>query len=123
MKYYRLDISTDNTADTLNKITNILGWTPSKVDDENRRDNRYMVWSYSVDESADNFDFINIFLDKLEPNFDELQKLGVTKDDITFWLLYAYDQQCGMEFAPKEMKRLGDNGITLCIDCWQTDEN
>jgi hypothetical protein len=121
MKYYRLDIRTDNTVDTFNKITNILGWTPCKEDDENNPDIRYIVWSYAVDESADNFDFINIFLDKLEPNFDELKKLGVTKDDITFWLLYEYEQQCGMEFSPNEMKRLGDNGITLCIDCWQTD--
>jgi hypothetical protein len=29
---------------------------------------------------------------------------------------YEYDQQCGMEFQPKEMKRLGKSGIVMCID-------
>ena len=29
-----------------------------------------------------------------------------------------YDQQCGMEFHPQEMVRLGQNGIHLNIDCW-----
>jgi len=72
------------------------------------------------DDEAPYFDFINVFLDALEPKIDELLKLGVTKDDITFWLLYEYDQQCGMEFHPQEMKRLGESGIVLCIDCWQT---
>lgn len=124
MKYHRLDIRTDNSADTYNKISNLLGWTPIQRDNDKTSNDRYSIWSHSVDIGDDEpyFDFVNIFLDRLEPNFTELQKLAVTKDDITIWLLHEYNQQCGMEFHPKEMKRLGDNGIVLCIDCWQTGE-
>jgi hypothetical protein len=123
MKYYlRLDILTDNTIDTYNKITNILGWTPTQLGIEKHLDTRYSVWSYSVDigEADPYFDFINIFLDRLEPKFINLEKLGVTKDNITFWLLYEYDQQCNLEFDPQRLKRLGDNGISLCISCWDS---
>jgi hypothetical protein len=82
---------------------------------------QYGVWIYSVEKSDGEpyYDFINLFLDILEPNFESLEKLGIKRDDISFWHLYEYDQQCGMEFMPKEMERLGKNGITLCIDCWQ----
>jgi hypothetical protein len=48
------------------------------------------------------FDFINSFLDLLEPKFADLEKLGVTKDKILFWLLYEYDQQCGWNFTLKK---------------------
>ena len=123
MKYYlRLDIQTDNTADTFNNITYILGWTPKQPGKDKYPDACYNVWSYSVDigEADQYFDFINIFLDRLEPKFINLEKLGVTKGNITFWLLYEYDQQCNMEFDPQRLKRLGDNGITLCISCWDS---
>lgn len=29
------------------------------------------------------------------------------------------DQQCGMEFHPQQIKRLGESGIVMCIDCYQ----
>jgi hypothetical protein len=25
-----------------------------------------------------------------------------------------------MEFSPEDMKRMGENGITLCISCWES---
>lgn len=91
-----------------------------KIDLENDS-NPYVLWTYSVDESEldEYYDFINSFLDILEPKFRDLEKLGVTKDNILFWLLYEYDQQCAMEFHPNEMVRLGQYGIHLNIDCWQ----
>ena len=112
----------ENFISAFNKITNILGWTPKQLDKDKYPDACYNVWSYSVDigEADQYFDFINIFLDRLEPKFINLEKLGVTKGNITFWLLYEYDQQCNMEFDPQRLKRLGDNGITLCISCWDS---
>lgn len=82
------------------------------------------MWTYTVDTDDEEpyFDFINKFLDILEPKFNELNELGIDKSNITFWLLYEYDQQCGLEFHPQEMKRLGESGIVLCIDCWQLDK-
>jgi len=42
----------------------------------------------------------------------------VARNEILFWMLYEYDQQCGMEFHPQEIIRLGQSGIHLNIDCW-----
>ena len=114
MKYYQLVIFTDDTADTYQKITHLLGVEPIE-------EKEYGVWTYSVDKEDESapFDFINIFLDLLEPRFEKLGELGVTKNKILFWLLYAYEHQCALGFSPQEMQRLGANGIALNIDCWE----
>ncbi|MFB2923190.1 hypothetical protein ACE1CB_32500 [Aerosakkonema sp. BLCC-F2] len=65
-------------------------------------------------------DFIDIFLNLLEGKYQQLFLVGVQKDDISVWMYYEYDEQCNMEFSPEDMKRLGDNQITLCISCWES---
>lgn len=50
-----------------------------------------------------------------------LKEIGIDRDMISVWYLYKYDEQCNMEFSPERMKRLGDNGITLCISCWSSE--
>jgi hypothetical protein len=121
MTSYRLDIQSDGTQETFNRITEIVGWIPQISNDTKHRDSRFVTWSYMVDQQDNEpyYDFINNFLDKLDIKFVELTRLGVTREDISFWLLYEYEQQCGLEFNPLQMKRLGDAGITHCIDCWQ----
>lgn len=126
MKYLDLSIYTDDTEETYNKITRLLGVEPKPVDLEskfNKRPNSkpYGVWRYQVIEKDEGpyFDFINVFLDILDPHYSSLEKLGIERDDIIFWYLYEYDQQCNMEFHPSKMKRLGESGIALCISCWQ----
>jgi hypothetical protein len=121
MKYYRLSIDSKNNIEIYNKITEILGVKPTELETENNSTELYSLWTYNYDENDDEpyYDFINNFLDIVEPKFTELKKVGILKKDITFWLNYEYDQQCGMEFHPKEMKRLGKSGIVMCIDCWQ----
>lgn len=123
MKYHRLYIDTDNNIDKYNKITNLLGIQPTQFNRKRFSDDDIDLWTYSVDldDEEPYFDFINKFLDILEPKFEGLEQIGISKENITFWYLYEYDQQCAMEFHPQEMKRLGDNGIVLCIDCWQLD--
>ena len=119
MIYYRLDIQTENDISKYNEISNLLKLSPRKI---NQKENfAYAVWSYDVEVNDENisYDFINNFLDILEPKFEELEKIQITKSDITFWFLYEYHQQCNMEFNPKELKRLGENEITLCISCWE----
>ncbi len=120
MKYHHLNISTDGTIETYNKITRLLNLKPKEIDKEFKFGEPYSIWTYEVEtrDEDDYFDFINKFLDILEPKFGDLEKIGVTKNDILFWLLYEYDQQCAMEFHPQEMKRLGVSGIHLNIDCW-----
>jgi hypothetical protein len=120
MKYYRLDITTNNKAGTYNKITNLLGLQPDKFVPNKISTDPYSIWTYSVNEDEAKEGAPFNFLDILEPKFDELEKLGVAKSDITFWYLYEYEKQCSMEFHPAEMKRLGNCGIVLCVDCWET---
>ena len=121
MKIYRLHIDTDGTIENYKNITEVLAVEPRPIDHESKFGSSYDLWTYEVEEKDQDeyFDFINKFLDLLEPKFSDLESIGVTKDKILFWLLYEYDQQCGMAFHPDEMKRLGKNGIHLNIDCWQ----
>lgn len=127
MKYYRLFIDTDNKAETYNRITELLELQPTEDVKSKDSSTRYSTWMYEVSEAETEpyFDFINNFLDILEPRFSDLEKLHITRDHILFWMLYEYDQQCGMEFNPQELTRLGQSGIHLNIDCWpnSTEEN
>jgi hypothetical protein len=119
VKYYNLNISTNETIEHYNQITDLLGVQPITIDLNPRFGTPYDLWTYQIceDETDDSVDFINIFLDLLEPKFAALKELGVKKEDILFWLYYEYDGQCAMEFHPAEMKRLGESGIHLNIDC------
>ncbi|MEH1911341.1 hypothetical protein [Nostoc sp.] len=65
--------------------------------------------------------FVDRFLNLLEDKYQKLSMLGVNKDHISIWMYYEYDEQCNMSFSPEDMKRLGDNQITLCISCWESD--
>jgi hypothetical protein len=102
MKYYQLFIDTDNNSETYNSVTELLGLQPKEDEKDKISKDRYSTWMYIVTELETDpyFDFINNFLDILEPKFADLEKLGMTRDKILFWMLYEYDQQCGMEFHP-----------------------
>uniref|UniRef100_B8HTQ1 DUF4279 domain-containing protein n=1 Tax=Cyanothece sp. (strain PCC 7425 / ATCC 29141) TaxID=395961 RepID=B8HTQ1_CYAP4 len=63
--------------------------------------------------------FIDYFLNLLEGKYDELSRIGIERRYISVWMYYEYDNQCNIEFAPEDMKRLGEEGITLCISCWE----
>lgn len=65
-------------------------------------------------------DYVNIFLNILENKYKNLSDIGVERKNISVWIYYKYDQQCNMEFLPDEMKHLGENGIVLCVSCWQS---
>lgn len=76
-------------------------------------------WVYEV-VTIDNkyFDFINEFLNMLDGKYEFLSKIGVSKNDISIWMIYEYEEQCNLEFLPKDLKRLGENDISLCISCF-----
>ena len=88
-------------------------------------DTNFRHWVYEKEESNSefNYDFINRFIDIVEPKFDALSQVGIFREDISIWLLYRYDQQCNMEFLPRDLKRLGDNQIRLCISCWENSDD
>lgn len=73
-----------------------------------------------IQEETDNYiDFINRFLDILDLRYDSLYEIGVQRDHISIWVIYEYQQQCNLEFQAKDLKRLGENGINLCVSCYE----
>jgi len=117
MKYHNLYIDTSNDFETYQKITEILKVAPTENSKEDQE--KYSTWAYQVvnNEEIDYFDFINVFLEILEPNFEKLSLIGIQKENILIWLLYEFDQQCALGFNAEELKRIGQSGIALNIDC------
>ena len=120
--YNRLVIQFQPSLNTYLQLTNILGVTPTdeaELPDEDLPSS----WTYEIsnNDTDSYFDFISQFLDLLEPKLPALEALEIKRSDISVWMLYAYDQQCNIEFDPGQMKRLVEQGITLCISCWQND--
>lgn len=95
-------------------VSAILGISPN---DSHRSE---VQWCHEKEVGPDDtwFDFINEFLNILEGKYEKLAELGIDRGDITVWMIYAYDSQCNMEFEPMDMKRLGGNGVKLCISCY-----
>lgn len=111
MKYsYTLEI--DSKESDIDLINTILGI---------KKNFTSRIWRYCVTEHEkdDYYDFINNFLDLLEGKYEQLRDINIQREDITIWMIYYYYGQCNMEFDPQRMKRLGDNGIKLCISCYQ----
>jgi hypothetical protein len=52
-------------------------------------------------------------------NIEKIHALGISNDDLSIWYLYEYDEQCNMEFHPRQLKKFGELDIVLCISCWQ----
>jgi hypothetical protein len=120
--FYKLQISFTESIETFNAISDILVIKPFDKDLQSGKTPN--EWTYEVVQENEDpyFDFIKEFLDILENKYERLSSLGIQKEDISVWYLYEYDQQCNMEFDPTRLKRLGDNGITLCISCWDSGE-
>lgn len=118
MKIYWLHINTNNEQ-TYNAVSTIMKVEPEPNEESWFNKNLYQTWSYKAVETEDDpvCDFIECFLNLLEDKYEVLAKHGIKRTDILFWLVYEYDQQCAMEFHPQQMKRLGENGIILNIDC------
>ena len=102
MNFYRF-IATENKAiyDSVSKILNVL---PSFMDERS-----YGICVYGIEDRDE-----DSCLDLMK-----LENIGIEGSDISIWRIYEYDQQCGMEISPADMSRLGNYGITLCIDCFQ----
>lgn len=109
----------------INKVSEILSFS------SNDKYGSYSCWRYHLGQKEsdtsirfvnESMDFVNIFLDILEGKYESLISIGVERSDISVWMYYEYDEQCNMEFLPQDMKRLGDNGIVLCVSCWQSSD-
>jgi hypothetical protein len=107
--YYSLRINSNNKEE----IFMILGISSNFVNSD--------IWIYEVIEGEQDpyFDFINEFLNILDGKYESLSQIGISREDITIWLIYEYDNQCNLEFDPNLLYRLGKENIRLCISCYQ----
>jgi len=77
-------------------------------------------WIYEIERPIEGyFDYINYFLDLLDGKYEELKTIGIERDDISIWLIDEYEFQCNFEITPKDLIRLGENGITFCFSCYE----
>jgi hypothetical protein len=77
-------------------------------------------WRLVIEEDSPKYiNALENFVDLILTNLHLLNSLGIVQDNITFWYLYEYDQQCNMEFWPDITKKIGDLGVVLCISCWE----
>lgn len=112
MYYYSLRINTVNLIQ-VRQVNELLGVRSNypKEDD----------WSLEVVPKEDDppFLFIDYFLSLLEGKYEKLESIGISRENISIWILYEYEGQCNMEYDPESMKKLGESGILLCISCWE----
>lgn len=111
MKFYyylRIGTSSFEQVENVNKIIGI----------ESSCSGPYM-WEHEMKDD-DSVYFIDYFLSLLDGKYEKLESIGVLREYIDIWMYYVYDDQCNLEFPPAEMKKLGDNGITLCVSCWDS---
>ena len=71
-------------------------------------------------ENDPHVDFVDVFLGLLKDNFEALEGIGISRDDIAIWVLYEYDGECNLTFHAADLMRLGEAGIDLCVSCWQS---
>ena len=77
-------------------------------------------WGIEIIQSDENFSGILVyFLSLLEGKYEKLESIGISREDISIWVLYEYEGQCNMEYDHVSMKKIGENGIVLCISCWE----
>jgi hypothetical protein len=67
--------------------------------------------------------YIDEFINLLDGKYDALSELGIPRENISIWRYYEYDRECNMEISPREMQLLSENGIVLCISCWQSGDH
>ena len=83
-------------------------------------DHPELDWGLIIDEESQFFNgALRHFIELISLNTEALEGIGISRNDISFWYMYEYDQQCNMEFAPDITKRIGELGIVLCISCWE----
>lgn len=107
--YYSLRIyAADETFELINQLLGVKTHT-----------NSFWELQFTQNENDKYYNYFDYFLSVLDGKYDQLEMIGVNRDDISFWLLYEYDGQCNLEFNPTDMQRMGKEGITLCISCWE----
>jgi hypothetical protein len=97
--------------------------TVDRILNTHRSNNDDLYWELIIIDDDTNSSppiyYIDAFLPLLQGKYQALEEIGISREEITIWKYYEYDEQCNLEFHPNEMKQLADNGIVLCVSCWQ----
>lgn len=115
---YSLQIYNSNKL--YSKINSILG-----VQNNKKSHKLNLNWIYELihDENLPTIKESNIiehFLNILKNKYHILESINIRREDISIWMIYEYDDQCNLEFNPEILERIGRNGISLCISCYQS---
>ena len=77
------------------------------------------TWVLNIEASEQNSypNILNHFCDIIENYFEELVSLGLSKNDITIWLIFQIEknEQMNIEFNADLMARLSKNAKAFCI--------
>lgn len=65
------------------------------------------------------FDYIDYFTNLIEVKFVEIKKLGISKKDISIWIVFEYFNQFNTEFSPRILNKLAQHNLTLCITAYE----
>ena len=110
MKYF-FSLRIEAEQEQVFKINDILGIKSNYPE---------VSWGYKLKTKNQSYtNFVDSFLKVLDGKYDDLQKIGIKRENISIWMIYEYEEQCNMEFSPKELKKLGENEITFCISCFK----
>jgi hypothetical protein len=81
-------------------------------------------WTYefrSDEKGKEHIDFVDYFLSMLEGKYDELNQIGIKRSNIYVWYICYSDSKYDMKFTPEQMYKLGKEGISLLISCYNAD--
>lgn len=76
------------------------------------------IYEISSENESGHIGFVNVLMDVICGKFEQLEAIGIKRNDISIWAICEYDNQFSIEFEPYRLKRLGDEGITLCLSCF-----
>lgn len=120
LNIYRLQIHCwDNNIETISNILELNKYKNIKWEHKIELDRSVFEFEVEEKENEKYFNYIDFFLNILEDKYDLLEKIWINRNDITIWRLYRYNNQCNMEWNPKDLKRLWDSWISLCVSCWE----
>jgi hypothetical protein len=118
-----------NRGQSKDNISTILGVAPNWKSEDwcfaiiRDYDNDNIEEFFDYEDFDDIPSFIDEFIDLLSGKFEQLAEIDVMRSDIVFWRYYAYNSQCNLEFTPRQLKKLSDNEIRLCITCWDISDS
>lgn len=79
-------------------------------------------WEFEIEENEMYRDFPTFYLTELvgivKDKFEDLRKIGIRRDMISIWRCVGYEREGYMEYAPEDLKLLGENGIKFRISCY-----